>query len=68
MMHKTFRPAASWEGEQAGTDAFAWRQIPVLNTTIAQNFQDSPIIKYAVDGQLNVIHVQFALRRREVTS
>ena len=66
MTHHNIQPAVAGNDERAGTVVHAWRQIPVLNTTIPQNYQDSPIIRYAVDGQLSVVHVQFAQRHREV--
>ena len=68
MTPKAFRPGTSREGERAGTDNFAWQQISAQNTNSSPSQQQNSIIRYSVDGGLNVIRVEFEQRLGEVPS
>ncbi len=66
MITQTFRPATFGKGEQAGTEQFSWQKISVHNTNTSHFQQENSIVRYSVDGRLNIIKAQFGPRIREV--
>ena len=60
MTQKSFRSATLGGSGQTENFDFAGEQIGFLNTKAAHNLQAPRLISYVVDGQLNVIHLQFS--------